>query len=91
MYKVVCSDLSDLSDVKYDILVFLSPTGITSLKQNFPDFEQNETRIAVFGKTTLNSLKENKLIADIVVPSKTATSMSMALDQYIKEANKRRK
>ena len=34
MYKVVCSDLSDLSDVKYDILVF-SPTGITSLKQNF--------------------------------------------------------
>ena len=47
-------------------------------------------RIAVFGKTTLNS-KENKLIADIVVPSKTATSMSMALDQYIKEANKRRK
>ena len=91
MYKVVCSDLSDLSDVKYDILVFFSPTGITSLKQNFPDFEQNETRIAVFGKTTLNSLKENKLIADIVVPNKTATSMSMALDQYIKEANKRRK
>ena len=91
MYKVVCSDLSDLCDVKYDVLVFFSPTGITSLKQNFPDFEQNETRIAVFGKTTLNSLKENKLIADIVVPSKTATSMSMALDQYIKEANKRRK
>jgi len=91
MYKVVCSDLSDLSDVKYDILVFFSPTGITSLKQNFPNFEQNETRIAVFGKTTLNSVKDNELIADIVVPSKTASSMSMALDQYIKEANKRRK
>ena len=69
--------------MKYDILVF-SPTGITSLKQNFPNFEQNETRIAVFGKTTLNSVKDNELIADIVVPSKTASSMSMALDQYIK-------
>ena len=91
MYKVVCSDLTDLSDVKYDVLVFFSPTGIKSLKQNFPNFEQNETRIAVFGKTTLNSVKDNKLIADIIVPSKTATSMSMALDQYIKEANKRRK
>ena len=91
MYRVVCSDLTDLSDVKYDVLVFFSPTGIKSLKQNFPNFEQNETRIAVFGKTTLNSVKDNKLIADIIVPSKTATSMSMALDQYIKEANKRRK
>ena len=45
----------------------------------------------MFGKTTLNSVKDNELIADIVVPSKTASSMSMALDQYIKEANKRRK
>ena len=43
----------------------------------------------MFGKTTLNSVKDNELIADIVVPSKTASSMSMALDQYIKEANKK--
>ena len=28
MYKVSCSDLSDLSDVKYDILVFFSPTEL---------------------------------------------------------------
>mgnify|MGYP001249527456 FL=1 len=91
MYKVVCSDLSDLMDVKYDILVFFSPTGIKSLKQNFPNFEQKETRIAVFGKTTLDSVKDNNLKADIKVPNKTASSMSMALDQYIKLANKRRK
>ncbi len=91
MYKVVCSDLSDLIDVKYDILVFFSPTGIKSLKQNFPNFEQKETRIAVFGKTTLDSVKDNNLKADIKVPNKTASSMSMALDQYIKLANKRRK
>ena len=91
MYKVVCSDLSDLMDVKYDILVFFSPTGIKSLKQNFPNFEQKETRIAVFGKTTLDSVKDNNLNADIKVPNKTASSMSMALDQYIKLANKRRK
>ena len=91
MYKVVCSDLSDLVDVKYDILVFFSPTGIKSLKQNFPNFEQKDTRIAVFGKTTLDSVKDNNLKADIKVPNKTASSMSMALDQYIKLANKRRK
>jgi uroporphyrinogen-III synthase len=46
------SDLSDLADVYYDVLAFFSPTGIKSLFMNFPDFEQNNTRIAVFGSTT---------------------------------------
>jgi uroporphyrinogen-III synthase len=45
------SDLSDLADVYYDVLAFFSPTGIKSLFMNFPDFEQNNTRIAVFGTT----------------------------------------
>ena len=72
-------------------LFFFSPTGIKSLFQNFPDFEQNETRIAVFGKTTLASVEEKGLIADIVAPSKKAPSMSMALEQYIKDANKRKR
>ncbi|MCB0640353.1 MAG: uroporphyrinogen-III synthase, partial [Phaeodactylibacter sp.] len=45
MYQTVSSDLSDLSDVTYDVLVFFSPLGIQSLYDNFPDFKQNETRI----------------------------------------------
>ena len=36
MYRTVCSDLSDLSDVKYDVLVFFSPSGIESLVQELP-------------------------------------------------------
>jgi len=39
LYKTVSSDLSDLKDVNYDILVFYSPSGIQSLFQNFPDFK----------------------------------------------------
>ncbi len=91
MYKVICSDLSDLKSVSYDILVFFSPTDIKSLYENFPKFQQNNTRIAVFGPNTLKSVTDHNLIADIIVPSKKAPSMSMALDQYIKEANKRRR
>tara|TARA_B100001758_G_scaffold196934_1_gene174873 strand:+ start:331 stop:1083 length:753 start_codon:yes stop_codon:yes gene_type:complete len=91
MYKVVCSDLSDLSDVKYDILVFFSPTGIKSLLENFPNFKQGDTRLAIFGLTTIKSVEENGLRVDISAPNKKAPSMSMALDQYIKEANKRRR
>ena len=91
MYKVACSDLSDLSDVKYDVLVFFSPTGIKSLLENFPEFKQEDTRLALFGPTTIKSAEDNGLRVDIAAPTKQNRSMLMALDQYIKEANKRRR
>ena len=91
MYRVACSNLVDLKDVKYDVLVFFSPTGIKSLLENFPDFKQDETRLAVFGPTTIKSVEDNGLRADITAPTKKAPSMLMALDQYIKESNKRRR
>jgi uroporphyrinogen-III synthase len=91
MYKVACSDLFDLSDIKYDVLVFFSPTGVKSLLENFPEFKQEETRLAVFGSTTIKSVEDNGLRVDISAPNKKAPSMLMALDQYIKEANKRRR
>ena len=34
MYRTVASDLSDLSDITYDVLVFFSPLGISSLYEN---------------------------------------------------------
>jgi len=88
-YKTVVSDLSDLRDVYYDILVFFSPSGIKSLLQNFPDFEQNDTRIAVFGNTTIQAATDNGLRVDIKAPTPETPSMTMALEKYIKEANKR--
>ena len=89
LYRTVCSDLSDLEDVKYDILVFFSPSGIKSLFENFPDFVQGETRIAAFGATTHKAIQEAGLRLDIAAPSPEFPSMTMALDHYIKNANKR--
>lgn len=83
MYRTVCSDLSDLSDVKYDVLVFFSPSGIESLFKNFPDFVQGETRIAVFGPTTAKAAEKAGLRIDINAPTAKAPSMTMALEQYI--------
>ncbi|HLT93038.1 MAG TPA: uroporphyrinogen-III synthase [Membranihabitans sp.] len=85
MYKTVSSDLSDLADITYDILVFFSPLGIQSLYENFPDFKQNKTRIAVFGNSTSKAVLEKGLTINIKAPSKDAPSMSMALENYIKE------
>lgn len=83
MYRTVCSDLSDLSDVKYDMLVFFSPSGIESLYKNFPDFEQNSTKIAAFGPTTVKAVEDKGLQVNISAPNPKAPSMSMAIENHI--------
>ena len=88
-YKTVVSDLSELRDVFYDILVFFSPSGIESLFENFPDFKQNDTRIAVFGNTTIKAAEANGLVCNIQAPTPETPSMTMALKKYIQEANKK--
>lgn len=87
MYKTVSSDLSDLSDVKYDVLVFFSPLGIKSLYENFPDFTQDETRMAVFGKSTSNAVIARGLNINIKAPAPGIRSMTMALEQYLQKSN----
>lgn len=88
LYRTVCSDLSDLSDIKYDVLAFFSPGGIKSLLQNFPKFKQENTRIAVFGATTADAAREAGLRVDISAPQPEIPSMTKALELYIKKANK---
>lgn len=88
LYRTVSSDLSDLTDIKYDVLVFFSPSGIKSLYQNFPDFEQNNTRIACFGPATAKAVSDAGLRLDIQAPTAQAPSMTMALEQYIKKISK---
>ena len=88
LYRTVASDLGHLADVVYDILVFFSPEGIKSLKVNFPDFVQNETRIAAFGATTHQAIEEAGLRLDIIAPTPEYPSMTKALEEYIKEVNK---
>ena len=88
-YKTVVSDLSQYENVFYDILVFFSPSGIDSLFKNFPNFEQNNTRIAVFGNTTVKAAEEAGLEINIMAPTPETPSMTMALEKYIKSVNKK--
>ena len=88
IYKTVCSDLSDLSDINYDMIVFFSPSGVASLYSNFPDFKQNNTRIAAFGPTTSKAVLDRDLRLDVKAPIPQAPSMTMAIEQYVKKVNK---
>jgi uroporphyrinogen-III synthase len=88
LYKTVVRDLSDLRNVYYDVLVFFSPSGIESLLKNFPDFEQNETRIAAYGNATVLAADKAKLRIDIKAPTPETPSMTMAIEKYISNKGK---
>ena len=88
MYKTVASDLTDINIDDYEMLVFFSPQGIKSLKINFPNFEQKETKIAVFGTTTQAAAEEAGLTVNVMAPTKETPSMTMAIEKYIKNINK---
>ena len=90
LYKTVSADLSDIKNLNdYDVLVFFTPAGIRSLKHNFPNFKQGNTRIAAFGHATAQNVKQLGYRLDVFAPNPQNPSMSGALDTYIKEANKR--
>ncbi len=91
IYRTLACDLSKVDINSYDMLVFFSPSGIKSLINNFPDFEQGDQVIATFGKTTAKAAVNAGLRVNVMAPSKTAPSMSMAIEQYVKETNKRKR
>jgi uroporphyrinogen-III synthase len=77
-----------LRDIKYDVLVFFSPTGILSLFKNFPDFVQGDTRIAVFGNITAEAARDRDLVVNIMAPTPEHPSMIGAVKSYIEQVNK---
>jgi uroporphyrinogen-III synthase len=88
IYNTVASNLSDIKEIKYDVIAFFSPSGINSLFANFPNFVQGNIRIAAFGPTTAQAVRDAGLILDIEAPMPNIPSMTGALEEYIKRVNK---
>jgi uroporphyrinogen-III synthase len=65
------------------MLVIFSPSGVKSLFNNFPDFEQGEKIIAGFGPTTAIAIAESGLNLTINAPTKTSPSMTMAIEDFL--------
>lgn len=89
-YRTVASDLSDLKDLKYDMLVFFSPGGIESLMKNFPKFKQNDTVVAAFGPSTAKAAVDAGLRLDIEAPLPEAPSMTGAIELFIKKQGRKK-
>jgi uroporphyrinogen-III synthase len=90
-YRTLASDLSHLNITDYDMLIFFSPSGIASLFKNFPEFKQNSTVIGAFGPTTSKAVKDSGLQLNIEAPTKSAPSMTMAIEEYLYKNHKKSK
>lgn len=89
-YCTVPADLTHMDIKKYDCLILFSPAGVKSLFTNFPDYEQGETLIGAVGPSTAKAVKDLGLILNLQAPTKTAPSMTMALEQYIEKNSKKK-
>ena len=87
MYRTVSTTFSEDEKFDYDMLVFFSPAGVASLLKNFPNFDQTNVKIATFGATTAQAVRDAGLRLDLEAPSEKAPSMTAALDRYLKENN----
>ncbi|MCP3894419.1 MAG: uroporphyrinogen-III synthase, partial [Bacteroides sp.] len=88
MYRTVSNDFATDEAFDYDMLVFFSPAGVTSLQKNFPNFDQKDIKIGTFGLTTAQAVRDAGLRLDLEAPTVQAPSMTAALDLFIKETNK---
>jgi uroporphyrinogen-III synthase len=88
MYRTVSNDFGEDEKFDYDMLLFFSPAGISSLMKNFPNFEQKDIAIGCFGPATAKAVKDAGLRLDLEAPTVESPSMTAALDKFIGEHNK---
>ena len=89
MYKTVSNDFGPDEEFNYDMLLFFSPIGIGSLMKNFPNFIQGDIQIGCFGATTAQAVRDAGLRLDIEAPLPGVPSMTMALENFMKEYTKK--
>lgn len=88
MYRTVSNEFTEEEVLSYDMLIFFSPAGIVSLFKNAPNFEQGEKAIGAFGASTAKTVRDAGLRLDCEAPLPGITSMTAALEAFIKENHK---
>lgn len=88
MYRTVSNDFEEGENLDYDMLIFFSPLGVSSLIKNFPDFKQENMAVGCFGKATTKALQDLGISVDCEAPQPEFPSMTAALDHFITENHK---
>lgn len=85
MYRTVSVEVTPEEIASYDMLVFFSLSGIQSLYENIPDYEQGEQHIGIFGPLTAKAAEEHGLRIDAKGPTPEQPSMASILLKYLSD------
>jgi uroporphyrinogen-III synthase len=91
MYRSVSNDFTANEAFDYDMILFFSPHGIGSLLKNFPNFEQGEICIGCLGTAAAQAIKDSGFRVDMEVPNPKFSSITLALDDFLKQNHKGRR
>ena len=83
MYRTISNEITLIMETGYDVICFFTPTGVKSLFENIPSFEQNQTLIGAFGNNTSKAVEDAGLSLEIKAPAPHAPSMVAALEQFL--------
>src|SRR5689334_7296288 len=90
MYRSVSNDVKPVMDKQeFDVICFFTPSGVKSLFDNYPSFNQNGTFIGAFGSNTIKAIEDAGLNVQIKAPAPQAPSMIAALDIFLSEKSKK--
>lgn len=89
MYRTVSNPFPKDEPFDYDIVALFTPSGVKSLLESFPDFnqEKNGKLLACMGVKTIEEVKNSGLHLDITT-SPEHPSMAAAIGKYLEEAKK---
>lgn len=83
MFRTVSAEVTPEEISAHDMLIFFTPTGIQSLFENYPEYQQGEQCLGVFGAGTLKAAEARGLRLDCVAPTPEFPSMTAALIDFI--------
>jgi uroporphyrinogen-III synthase len=85
MYRSISADIKPvMNEQRFDVICFFTPSGVRSLFDNIPDYQQNGTIIGAFGSNTLKAVEDFGLQLQIKAPLPESPSMITALDRYLR-------
>jgi len=89
MYRTISNDVTKLETHSFDVICFFTPSGVKSLMDNFPGYNQNGTFIGAFGSNTSKAIQDAGLQLHIKAPEPQVPSMISALDKFLAGTKKK--
>lgn len=83
LVKGVSQDLQGIDLHTYDIVVLYNPSDVVSLKENFPDFKQENIKFVSFGKSVVKAMEDAGIDIAFKAPTPEAPSVGRAIELYL--------